>query len=91
MLLLLVFAFLIYTGIRCWPWWTPIAAWAIALPITALQLYSTSTWRAEADLPSHGLPAIALSLAIQCAAFILGYGIGRVCRWAWDAAFNKPA
>lgn len=77
--MLIAIAALAYGGWKAWPWWSPLAAFALLLPLTAYKLFVVHHWRLEAGLRSNETIAdyavwLAGNLAALYAAFYLARG-----------------
>ena len=84
MLMFLILACLFFAGWSRWPWWTPLATFAVAVPLMLSQIGSISFWRGEAglaaDRPPEALAILLVTLVLYCVAFGLGLGASRLFR-----------
>jgi hypothetical protein len=77
LLRLVLWGFLIYAGWRRFPWWTPLASFAITVPVLIFQSYGVNTWRLEPRLRAYSASEIALSSALALATYLVGFWFGR--------------
>ncbi len=68
MLVLLILACLFFAGWARWRWWTPLATFAIAVPLMLMQIGSINLWRGEVGLATDGPPE---ALTILIVALVL--------------------
>lgn len=73
----------IWLGWKRYPLWTPLAVFAVVLPLMLFQTFSRSTWRAEAGLPvdwSVELLGFGLIVIVYYFAYGLGIGVRKLLR-----------
>jgi hypothetical protein len=84
MLMFLILACLFFAGWARWPWWTPLATFAVAVPLILMQIGSINLWRGEAGLAADGPPEawaiLIVTLVLYCVAYGLGFGASRLFR-----------
>ena len=68
-----------YGGSKTWPWWSPLAAFAVLIPLTLVKLAAVGNWRRQAGLSGYSLDDVIVSglinLAVLFAVFYLARGI----------------
>lgn len=77
MLAIVAAGILAWLGWRRQPWHRPIAAWLLLLPVAALHISASSSWRREIGLASAAATDIAISLALQLVLLLASYWLGR--------------
>lgn len=81
MLTLVVLAFLFFAGWARWPWWTPIATFAVAGTLMLTQIGAIDPWWGGVGFGMHMTPEalaiLVMTLVLYCIAFGLGFGAAR--------------
>jgi hypothetical protein len=84
MLMFLILACLFFAGWARWPWWTPLATFAVAVPLMLTQIGSFNFWHGEAvpaaDGPPEALAILLVTLVLYYVAYGLGFGASRLFR-----------
>jgi hypothetical protein len=67
---------LFFAGGARWPWWTPFATFAVAVPLMLMQIGSINLWRGEAGLAADGAPEALAILIVTLVLYFVAYGLG---------------
>lgn len=73
-------AALIYGGWKTWPWWSPLAALAVLIPLSIIKLIAVNNWRAQTGLSEISAADFAASMALNLALLFAAFFAARGAR-----------